>query len=781
MKPTIPKREGVITLKSLVKKLQDKWIYFVIALFFTLGAAFLYNKFSTKIYRVQASILLKEETTGSLGADELFKLLPNATNKTGKKIEDQIGIITSYNTVEAALKKLNFGVSYYTEGIFSIQEQYDNFPIGVIVDSSSTYMVDVPIYVEVLSEDKYLLKIDAEDVKLYDIKENRIVSGLIPSVSIEKEGRFGEPFTEKYLSFTVNKTDEVISDDNKELFFKIHSLESLVKNYQKKLEVAQFSSFSNILTLGIEGPIVNKDVDFLNAVMDAMVQTSLHEKDQKGFKTISFIDAQLATIADSLAQTENNLESFRTQNNLVNIGSQSNNMLERLSYLEGQRAEIRTRLNDLRNINSYLNSNKGLSNVSATMASGIDDPVFNSLIMELIQLNQQKAGLNLSVQTGNPLLEQIEAKTNEIRSSLEEILKNLINSANTALTDYNNQINILQANVNKIPKSERQLVGIERKFSFNDETYNFLMEKKVQAGIALATNTPDVNIVNVPRMVGNGPVSSQGSKIYMMAFLLGLLIPTSLILFKDALNDKITGKDDIKEITNIPLLGFIPFSEHKDPKVVYNHPRSATAESFRSVRSNLNFFNNTNGSKSKVILLTSNIPKEGKTFCSINLTAVFAMAGEKTILLEFDLRKPTVSKVLNVSNGLGLSEYLSGNASLKEIIYKVPDQNFYVISAGAIPPNPSELILRDRTKELFQMLKQEFDIIVVDSPPVGLVTDASILQNYSDKNIMICRQDHTTKEMLGNAQELYDDNKIKNLSLILNGTTTAKKYSYYEE
>lgn len=778
MKGNNKTREGQIDLRSLITKFSTRWYYFALILLITLAAAFLYNKFSDQIFRVEGSIIIQEEATGSMGAEELFNVIPGG-NRTDKKIEDEIGLIKSYHTVQQTLQTLDFGITYYSKGALQTHERYDNFPFEIVLDSSSYQIVNVPIYIEIISKDQFLIKIDAEEVRQYDVQSNYMLSQKIPAIEVERKGTIGAPYKDEFLAFTLNLTGGPMMYGDEKLFFKINPLDNQVNKYLGRLDVAPITTYSNILKLSTEGEVVNKEIAFLNALIDVVIQTNLNEKDQEGMKTIAFIDAQLATIADSLTNTEDALETFRSSNNLLNIGSQSANLIERLGELEAERAALRVKLNNYRNIQSYLN--RDINSLTPAMASGIDDEVFTSLIIELSQLNQQKAGLNLSARLDNPILQQVEAKIANIRGSLEDVINSLLSSANVALSDVNSRITSLQSEVNRLPKSERRLVGIERQFAIDDETYNFLMQKKVEAGITLATNSPDIEIVDIPKMMGNGPVSAHGTKIYIIAFLLGLLIPATLILVIDAMNDKISGKEDLKAITDIPILGYIPHSHSKDPKAVYNRPRSAVAESFRTIRSNLNFFTNGNGAQSKVILITSSVPKEGKTFCSLNLATVFAMAGEKTILLEFDLRKPSVSKFLNVSSGLGLSEYLAGNAALKDVIYKVPDEKFFVISSGSVPPNPSELLMQERTRELIQLLKQDFDYIIIDSPPVGLVTDASILQLFSDKNIIIARQDFTTKEMLSNAQDLYEEKKIKNLSIILNDTKVGKKYSYYEE
>ncbi|MBL4710643.1 MAG: polysaccharide biosynthesis tyrosine autokinase [Flavobacteriales bacterium] len=325
-------------------------------------------------------------------------------------------------------------------------------------------------------------------------------------------------------------------------------------------------------------------------------------------------------------------------------------------------------------------------------------------------------------------------------------------------------------------------MNLNRLLKLNENLYLFLMEKRSSAAITMSSNTADCKVIEPAMLNPLHPISPNRKMIYMIAIIIGIFMPLVFFTGKDFLNDTIRGKDELESGTQVPIIGSVPkMMIEGSGLVVFERPKSAIAEAFRMIRSNLSFFQ---GNKYPfVILITSSVAKEGKTYCALNLASILASSGKKTVILGFDLRKPQLHNYLGVENGKGISNYIAGRAEIDDILLSTAEKNLYLINSGAIPPNPAELLMEDRTKQLIQKLKERFDYIIMDTPPVGIVTDALILKDEADMNLFVVRQNYSKREFLNNINDLYTSNRMKNLSVLLNDVELKSNYGYgyYEE
>ncbi|MGB5928662.1 MAG: polysaccharide biosynthesis tyrosine autokinase, partial [Cyclobacteriaceae bacterium] len=369
--------------------------------------------------------------------------------------------------------------------------------------------------------------------------------------------------------------------------------------------------------------------------------------------------------------------------------------------------------------------------------------------------------------TSNPYVDILNKRMSELKKSLNENLKNLISS--TRLLERDLQVKLNQENrvIDALPQAEKEYVNIKRVYDLSESLYLFLMEKRAEASISKASTTSDILMVNPP-MISGGKIMPQPEKNLIFAIFIGLSIPLVIMLLLDYLNNKVRYKEDIMAITNIPFLGVIGHNERKSDLVFKERPKGGVAESFRSVRSNLQFFLGENGSAGKSILVTSSISGEGKTFCSVNLALVLSYSGKKVVLVGADMRRPTLQNKVGLDNGKGLSHYLSDNAILEEIVVPMESNDLFFISSGDVPPNPSELLMKAKMKELVDELRAKYDYVIIDSPPMALVTDALIISKMSDHSVFLVRQNYTPKELLQQVNELYETNKLNNVSILLN-------------
>ena len=765
--------EEKINIKKIFHKLISKWYYFVIAVFITEPWAYAYLKIAQPKYNVRASILLKKEKGSRYGADELLRGMDLFTSHTD--LEDEIGLLKSYANVEAAIRRVDFGISYFTEKNFKEAEYYEEPPFIVHLDSSVSQLAGVPIYLERLSGSKYMVHATGQDVSTYDVVTNTLKEK-VPLVDIQEVLNIDKPFESKNLSFSVTFNNDFKLEEGAKMYFTINNLTSVSERYQNALTIEPISLESNIVELSIKDAVPQKGVDFLNEVMQVFLENELYKKNQLGLKTIQFIDSQLSGVSDSLRQVEGTLESFRSRNNVLDIKTSAQNLTNNLDKLETERSELEVKLQYYRYIATSLQNDEGANDIVAPSTFGVDDPLLSSLLIELSKLNQERSGLNYSARQANPLAEVIDLKIKNSKRSILENVSNIIDASSIKLNDLNRRISTTNAQLQRLPRNERELVKIQRRYDFSDNVYNYLLEKRAEAGIAIASNVVEKAVVDEAMMVGSGPVSPNKRLILAAAVILALGGALALIILKDFLNDNIVTHEDLEQYTRIPFLGAISHGSRREQGNLVANALSPVGESFRSLRVNLQYL--TLGKEINVIGFTSSRESEGKTFCSVNLAAAMANSRRRTVLIDADMRRPKVASYFQLENDKGLSNYLIGECEVKEILNETGIKGFDVISSGPIPPNPLDLIGQSRLADLINELKQTYSTIIIDSPPIGFVSEYIILMRYTDANIYVVRSDYTTRFNLEKINNMYNEQRISNVSILLNDVRSSRVNGY---
>jgi len=776
------KKEHTIDLKSWLFKFRSKWYLFLAFALVALAAAYVYVKTSPNVYSFSSTILLGDQQTGSKKAQELLEVLQ--VQSKGIKVEDEIGLLQSDEMVKQALQKLDFTVAYYkvTDHWLNnitdlvVEEQYESAPYAVKLDTGAYQLVDIPLEVRVLNDKQYELSAESENVARYSLKNNVVVESL-PEVKFRKVLEFGKPYQDKYMSFTLERSDSSDLAPGKKYFFVINSLGSLVGQYKSTLQVAPIERESRMLWVTSRGSIPEKQINFLNTLLAEYVARDLEEKNRNGRKTLEFLDNQLATLTDSLNQSKQALSNFRSTKRISNVGMQSNLNFEKLSALESEKAKLKTDKSYFETILDQVQNGNGIARSVSPSVAGIQNPILSNLFLELSSLNQEKAGIQVNATANNPKLVKLESEITSTRNAIEANLKNLIRSADISIADVNRRISETEGTIAQMPENERRLTDLQAQSDFIDKKYDFLLEKRAEAAISLATNTTDKKIVDHASMVGNAPVNVKPKMIYMLALLIGLAIPAGLIVLMSNVDNTVQGKDDLGSVTNIPFLGVVAHGTKSDKLAVLNNPKSAIAESFRSLRINLLYLM---ANKSfKVIGVTSSISGEGKTFCSVNLSSELAMSGKRVVLIESDMRRPTFGKYFNVSDAYGLSSYLSQeNLPLADVVQRTDVENLDVISCGPIPDSAIKLLEQPKMYTLLQELKDHYDYVVIDTPPIGYVSEYFILMQHMDVNLYVVKHKYTQKNLLAQVEELYADKKLKNVYMVLNDLNYNKTYEY---
>ncbi|MHA6249953.1 GumC family protein [Pontibacter sp. CAU 1760] len=775
------KKEHEIDIKSWLFKFRSNWYLFLAFTLLALAAAYVYVKTSPRVYEFSATLLLGDQQTGSKKAQELLEVLQ--VQSKGIKVEDEIGLLQSDEMVKQALRKLDYTVAYYKVtdhwlnnlGNMIVEEQYEAVPYTVKLDSGSFQLVDLPLQVRVLNDKEYELTAEGEDVARYNLGNHTIVESL-PEVKFTKVLKFGEPYRDKYMNFTLERGNTADLAPGKKYYFVVNSLSSLVGQYKRTLQVSPIERESRMLLVKSKGSIPEKQTNFLNTLLAEYVANDLEEKNKNGQKTLEFIDSQLASLSDSLNQSKQALSSFRSNKRISDVGMQSNINFEKLSALESEKAKLKTDKAYFQTILDQVQNGNGIAQSVSPSVAGIQNPILSTLFIQLSELNKEKAGIQVNATENNPKLVKLESEINSTRKAIEANLKNLIRSADISIADANDRITKIEGAIAQMPENERRLTDLQSQSDFIDKKYDFLLEKRAEAAISLATNTTDKKIVDHASMNGNAPVNVKPKMIYLLALMLGLAIPAGLIVLMSNADNTIQGKEDLSNITNIPFLGVVAHGDKGQKLAVLNNPRSAIAESFRSLRINLQYL--MANKEFKVLGVTSSVSGEGKTFCSVNLSSELALSGKRVILIESDMRKPTFGLYFNVSEAKGLSSFLSSDLQLEDVVQQTEVENLDIISCGPIPNSAVQLLEQPKMHMLIEQLKEQYDYVVIDTPPIGFVSEYFVLMQHMDVNLYVVKHKYTDRNMLSQVNELYADKKLKNIFTVINDLNYNKTYEY---
>ncbi|UZS00177.1 GumC family protein [Chondrinema litorale] len=787
--------EQPIDIKSLLSNIVSHWYYFVIAFPIFLGLAFLYLKVTTPIYKVTSTIIIDDESSSTMNTEEFFGDMSLFGNQ--KNIENEIAILKSYKLVNKVVDFLDINIAYYEKGVFRDIEKYKSSPYKVTYDSSHYQVFNKPFDINFVADNIYEVSFDETDffVNIPYTGEKTFVE----EFTFKDTVHIGQICSTEYFKFTINHSEffkEGFSKNELEYSFKIKDVEDITESYRSALAIEPYSTESSVLEIKLEGPIVKKETDFLNMLGKVYIANQLDKKNQAAVTTIDFIDNQILQITDSLQGAEAQLESFRKEKNVIDISFTASNAAEQLQLLETEQSNLKVKDQYYQFLLDYLESSD-FNSIIAPASIGIEDPLLNASIVELKQLNSQKIALSYTASEKSKELSILNLQIDNLKKTLTENVKNIIGSSKIALEDIGKRIAEVKGVLNQLPENERDLVNIQRKFNFSDNLYNYLLQKRAEAGIAKASSMPENEVLDAARMIGNEPISPKKLPIYLIAVFLSFVVPVSIIIIKDFFDDKIKDTDQLDRLSSIPLLGSIVRNSNEDVNIL-NSPQSGLAESFRGLRVNLQFLGT--DIDNKVIGFTSTISGEGKTFCSFNLGLILATSGKKTVIIGADLRKPKLGEYFekfrykngngngNTDDKLGLSSYLINKTGLDGIIKKSQIECLDVITSGPMPPNPAELLESHNFARLIEELKQIYDYIIIDAPPLGLVADYFIIKKFTDINIYVVRQDYSRIKFIEDIEKIYQSKKISNLSLVLNDVKKSKSaygygygYGYYSD
>jgi capsular exopolysaccharide synthesis family protein len=756
----IPKREhDDFDLHQFLGRYLRYWYLFVISLVLSLGIAYFYNWYKNPVFAISAKLMIKDENAAT---EKLLQQI--SIEKPSKNIENEIEILRSYNIMAKVLNELEFDVSYYLIGDLKKSEVYKDCPFRISAEQLPYAAYFQECFVQLIDTNGFIFTIGKS--------ENTI------------QGRWGVPFDAGAGEMVMTRRENfpyglLLDPDYHKLNYsiKFNTIGYNQNKYLSRLGIALARPQSTILQVYIEDEVPQKGLDLVNKLLEVYLDNDVDEKNRAASATADFLDKQLTSISQDLEAIETNRERYKVDKGIIDLQSESQMVLESIREIDIQKAQNGARLGLVGQLERYVSQNQDLRDL-APAALDISDPLLVKLINKLSELQSQREIIINRSTINDPALVPLNAEIELTRSSLLESIRNIQKVLQRKDNELNESIREYKGRIQRIPTTERELLEIERRFRIQESLFLFLLQKRAELSITLAATKSDTRLVDSARLMP-GPVAPIPAKAYSIALILGLLLPLIFIFGKEKFDDKVKDLSTVRRLLSFPIIGVVHYSKEDSPLISINKPRSGIAEEYRSIRTNLGFMTSQGGT-SKIIMVTSSISTEGKTYTAINLAAILALAGHKVVLVGLDLRKPRIVEHFGISNAAGCSTYLSNSSTIDEIIFPSGFiDTLSVVPSGPVPPNPSELINSVRMKLLLDELSQRFDKIIIDTPPIGLVSDGFILAPLADTVAFIVREGVSRKEHLKNLNELAATGKLPNPGIVYNAAGARNtRYGY---
>ncbi len=725
-------------LLQIMQRYLPFWPLFVITVSIGLAVSWLYLRSQTRIYMATAKVLLKDPQKGG-GDSKVLDALNIFSEK--KIVENELIVLGSSSILQEVVAKLSLYVSVYQQGRVRTAELYDN--------SSPVWFQALDLN-NVKGGGKFNLEFDWLKKKL-TINNQHIAFG--DTVNIN-----GSAF--RVIANETN-SKQFIGNTYYAVF---KTIPAAATEISKSLKLNSTSKSSTVIEARIETPAPEKGVAILNKLFEVYNYAAVVDKNQIAAKTLAFIENRLNLVVGQLDSVEKNIQQYKTQESVYDLGGQASLYLSNVSELDRKSSDVQIQLDVLKDVQQYVDS-KGRKSGTVPSQMLISDPTLANLLTKLYDaefqltraesINGEKSD---AVILANQAVGRIK---NDIRENLGTIRSNL----NAVKSNVNSGIAMNSGLLSQIPRKERGLLDISRQQAIKNNIYTFLLQKREETALSSAGTTPDLRVLE--KGTSYGPIKPVAKNFYLTGLLLGLLVSVAYVLLREQFNRKILFRSEIEEKTKVPVLAEIMYSRTPDAIAISEGKRTIIAEQFRSMRTNLAFMGI--NEDQKTLLVTSSISGEGKSFIALNLAMSFTLTGKKVGLMEMDLRKPKLSKYLGISRDPGITSYLIGKASIDQIIKETQYPNLFVVSAGPIPPNPTELILSTQFAVMMEQLKNKFDYIIIDSAPIGPVTDSQLISSYANSTLYVVRHAHTPKVFLRMIDDLYKHEKFKNMALVFNG------------
>lgn len=763
-------------LAALWKIVVLHWYWIVLSTIVALGAAFGYLKYTRPVYASNMKILVKDEDSRSRmyrGGQLALESMGVISNSNG--FDNELEILTSSNISQRVVKSLKLYVSYELDGRLRNHELYKNNPY--IVDMPENQLVDLHSLIQ--------LKIDRQGDGVHVAGEIYVPRAKEPILFERSVKELPGSFNTPVGTITLQRNPGVGAElPEQAMYATIMPLEYAAIAYGSRLSVSASSKTTTVAVLNYLDTQPERAIDYLNELFRSYNEDANEDKNEVALKTEEFLKNRISAIREELDATESNLESYKKKNELINLTNDASNALNKLTEYQKEQVELETQLNLVTALLDYVDDPRNAFNVVPSNL-GLKDADMSNLLNKYNENVLQRNRLLKSSSPENPYVKRLTAQLEEmwptIRLSLKSVRENILTQKRSAEDQYN----LFSRRVGEVPTQERSLNNIIRQQEIKVELYLMLLQKREENYISLNSTAAKARVIDDPRSTGK--VSPKTKVILLGALVLGLCFPVGLIYLLGLLRYRIEGREDVEMLTKIPVLADIPLApkslDGELSLAVRENSNDMMEEAFRGLRTNLRFILS---EKENVIACTSCIPGEGKTFVSTNLAMSLALLGKRVIIVGLDIRKPRLVKLFGLSSDhRGITTFLSSNSGDfqdldKQIHHAVLNPNLDVLPAGVIPPNPGELISREQLDHAISLLREHYDYVIVDTPPVGLVSDTLSAARVADMTIMVCRADYSPRNNFQLINALHHDNKMPKITLVLNGIDLKKrKYGYY--
>jgi capsular exopolysaccharide synthesis family protein len=752
-----------VEIKELFNYYLRNWYSFILSILISITIAYFKIKTTVSIYEVKSTILVKDEQKSNLNSQ--FESIENLGFNIGSinsKLENEIEILKSRTLVSKVVKELKLNITCFQKKKYKDHELYKT----------------VPFTINFLKGDSILNNTN-KTIEFKIIDKNTILFTEVINNSIKHQKiKFGTLVSNHMGDFIITPTKNWQKFLNIPIIYQIEKFNTVVENVQKSIIIETVEKESSIINLSIQIENIDKGKNILNTLVKLHSIDAINDKNQIATNTLNFINERLNYITNELSNVESNVSNFKSNNNLLDISTNTNIFIQNENENAKKIVETATQIKLAEFIYEFVINKKQNELIPSNL--GFTNSSLEKMIETINVLQLEKNKIENNYGEKNPILINLNNEINILKKNLIDGLASQINTLKINFNFLNNQKKDLLGIIHQAPSKEKEFKEIFRQQQIKESLYLFLLHKREETSISLAVTTPNTKIID--SAYSDEIIKSPKKKIiFAISLIIGMFIPFTFLFIKKLLDTKIHSKDDIINL-GLPYLGDLPLEKNKNNSLIVNQgERTSIAEAFKIIRTNINFYTKNNNSlSSKIIFISSTISHEGKSFISLNLASTIGLTDKKVLLIGMDLRAPKLLEYLDIKNQKGVTSFIiDNNLTINDIITKIPNtENVDIIPSGPIPPNPSELLMSDRIKELFEEAKKQYDYIIVDTAPVGMVTDTLLISDYADIFIYVTRAHYLEKNLLSIPETLYNEKKIKNMAVLLNGTDQNKGYGY---
>lgn len=768
----LEEKEEQADIKAILFKYIIRWPWFIASIIICIACAWIYLKQSTPIYNITASVIIKDEKKGGTMGNEFSGLEDLGLLNPSKNIDNEIEILQSKSLIKDVVNELGLYINYWGNKGFKTTDLYGASPILVHYSFKDAETLNAPIQLTINYQ-----------------KNGNLNVNMITDKGNDNEKKINKTFTEfpavlssekGVITFIENQQVPIVEDVNLDITIS-HPL-AIAKGYRSALSIEPTSKTTSVATISIKNTNKKRGEDFINKLVEMYNRDANDDKNEVAQNTAHFIDERISVINQELGTTEQELENFKRESGLTDLSSDAQLAVAEKSAYEKLCVENGTQLNLIQYLSDYLKKPEN-ANTTLPVNVGLNDKSLTEQISQYNALILERNRLRRTSSDSNPVVRRLDSNIDDMHASLLTTINSVYKGLLITKADLDRQAGKYAGQISNAPAQERRFVSIQRQQEIKAGLYLMLLQKREENNIALAATANNAKIID-DALADDVPISPNKKIIYLAALVLGFGIPVAVIYILSLLSYRIEGHSDVERLTRVPVIGDVPLndSDEKYAIAVRENDNDIMAETFRSLRTNLLFM--LGDPDKKVILVTSTTSGEGKTFIASNLAVSLALLGKKVVIVGLDIRKPGLNKVFHISHKeRGITQYLVAPQStdLRSMIQSSDlSANLHILPGGTIPPNPTELLARKSLDDAIELLKKDYDYVVLDTAPIGMVTDTQLIARVADISVYVCRADYTHKNDYQLINELYANKRLPGLCTVINGLDMKKKkYGYY--